>query len=102
MEREKHLKGYYKSYIERWQQRKEPLQVKIISETWNQEKTAKLLKDHPEIKEKYENIPPQDSNAQEKPNPPPQSSESKQVKILKKNTNVEKNPDDKTKSRRKF
>ena len=25
MDREKHLKGYYKSYIERWQQKNEPL-----------------------------------------------------------------------------
>lgn len=53
MEREKHLKGYYKSYIERWQQKKKPIQVKLLPSETDDQRKAKLLKDHPEIKEKY-------------------------------------------------
>ena len=52
MGRESHLKGYYKSYLERWQTKKKPLEVKIIPRG-KDERKVKLLKDHPQIKEKY-------------------------------------------------
>jgi hypothetical protein len=53
MDREKHIKGYYSSYLERWGRRRRIAKPKGKKRTKAYKLKKKLLKDHPERKLKY-------------------------------------------------
>jgi hypothetical protein len=58
MEREKHIKGYYRSYLERWGKkrkiRKPTLRKKTSKKGRKVRPKKELLRDHPEMRKKYE------------------------------------------------
>lgn len=54
MEREKHIKGYYRSYLERWGRKRKFRKPRRRNKNSKKSASKKYLKDYPEVKEKYE------------------------------------------------